>query len=32
MATRTSYAIYPEYIGEEENPSEDKVVVKALDR
>jgi hypothetical protein len=29
MATRTSYAIYLEYIGEEENPSEDKVVVKA---
>jgi hypothetical protein len=32
MATRTSYAIYPKYIGEEENPSEDKVLVKALDR
>jgi hypothetical protein len=31
MATRTSYAIYPKSIGEEENPSEDKVVVKALD-
>jgi hypothetical protein len=32
MATRTSYAIYLELIGEEGNPSEDKVVVKALDR
>jgi hypothetical protein len=32
MTTRTSYAIYLEEIGEEENPSEDKVIVKALDR
>jgi hypothetical protein len=32
MATRTSYTIYLEWIGEEENQSEDKVVVEALDR
>jgi hypothetical protein len=32
MDITTSYEIYPEYIGEEENPSKDKVVVKALDR
>jgi hypothetical protein len=32
MTTRTSYAIYPESIREEENPSKDKVIVKALDR
>jgi hypothetical protein len=32
MATRISYAIYPDKIREEENPSDDKVVVKAVDR